>query len=263
MANKEHLNILEQGVEVWNQWRMENPEIRPDLTKAKLDRLDLSGINLNNTHLRQASLEEANLTEAILIRANFSAVSLYKAHLDEANLLGANFLSATLYGANLRRTNLRFAQIIRANLQDVDFNEAEIGYTIFGDVDLSVARKLETIYHFGPSHIDTHTLYRSHGTIPTIFLQKAGVQDEFIRYLDRIKTPKCQYTEQMLEEWINSGGRKAQTLAKRIGHLENQKAVMGIKVDFQIVEDLDRAKTDLKDTQKQIKGWKQLKDVYY
>ena len=36
MANPEHLAILIQGVEVWNRWREENPEIRPDLREGGL-----------------------------------------------------------------------------------------------------------------------------------------------------------------------------------------------------------------------------------
>ena len=31
MANPEHLEILKQGVDVWNRWREENPEVKPDL----------------------------------------------------------------------------------------------------------------------------------------------------------------------------------------------------------------------------------------
>ena len=27
MANKQHLNLLMQGVDTWNQWRKNNPEI--------------------------------------------------------------------------------------------------------------------------------------------------------------------------------------------------------------------------------------------
>ena len=31
MANPEHLAILKRGVEVWNEWREDHPETRPDL----------------------------------------------------------------------------------------------------------------------------------------------------------------------------------------------------------------------------------------
>ena len=34
MANQEHLNIFCQGVDIWNQWRVDNPNIKPDLSHA-------------------------------------------------------------------------------------------------------------------------------------------------------------------------------------------------------------------------------------
>lgn len=36
MANQEHLDILKQGVEAWNQWRKDHPAINPDLREADL-----------------------------------------------------------------------------------------------------------------------------------------------------------------------------------------------------------------------------------
>jgi hypothetical protein len=36
MANQEHLAILKKGVDVWNAWRKEHPEVLPDLSGAKL-----------------------------------------------------------------------------------------------------------------------------------------------------------------------------------------------------------------------------------
>jgi hypothetical protein len=36
MANQEHLEILHQGVEIWNKWREEKPDIVPDLSGAEL-----------------------------------------------------------------------------------------------------------------------------------------------------------------------------------------------------------------------------------
>ena len=34
MANPEHVEILKEGVEAWNQWRKDNPGVRPDLRGA-------------------------------------------------------------------------------------------------------------------------------------------------------------------------------------------------------------------------------------
>jgi hypothetical protein len=46
MANKEHLKIIEQGDTTWNEWRQENPHLRPSLNGAKLRCADLREINL-------------------------------------------------------------------------------------------------------------------------------------------------------------------------------------------------------------------------
>jgi hypothetical protein len=41
MANEEHLKILRQGVAAWNEWRRENPELRPDLSGADLNKANV------------------------------------------------------------------------------------------------------------------------------------------------------------------------------------------------------------------------------
>ncbi len=69
MANEEHVKILKQGVEVWNKWREENRDVRPDLIRADLFRADLNGADLIDADLRGAGLKEAGLKEADLKEA--------------------------------------------------------------------------------------------------------------------------------------------------------------------------------------------------
>ena len=45
MANEEHLKILKQGVEAWNSWRAENPDVVPDLEEADFSQVDLTADN--------------------------------------------------------------------------------------------------------------------------------------------------------------------------------------------------------------------------
>jgi uncharacterized protein YjbI with pentapeptide repeats len=59
MANPEHLAILKQGVEVWNRWRSEKPQLKPDLTGAELSRMNLDFVDFTTTNLNEASLYEA------------------------------------------------------------------------------------------------------------------------------------------------------------------------------------------------------------
>ena len=64
MANQEHLDLLKQGVEIWNQWRQENATIRPDLSEAPLAKIDLGifqklGIHSGMSKLRSNSLHRS------------------------------------------------------------------------------------------------------------------------------------------------------------------------------------------------------------
>jgi hypothetical protein len=41
MTNPEHLEILRQGAKVWNKWRNEHVSVRPILSGANLDGVDI------------------------------------------------------------------------------------------------------------------------------------------------------------------------------------------------------------------------------
>lgn len=77
MANPEHIGILEQGLDVWNAWRKENPNVRPNLYRANLRGADLRGADLEEVILNEADLRRAILKGANLKRANI--------HLDNLN----------------------------------------------------------------------------------------------------------------------------------------------------------------------------------
>ena len=58
MANEEQLRILKkEGVEVWNKWREDNPDVEIDLSGANLlaylRKADLKGANLEPLTLKQ------------------------------------------------------------------------------------------------------------------------------------------------------------------------------------------------------------------
>ena len=56
MANQQHLDILRQGVEVWNEWLENSSDIKSlgetDLSNADLRETNLSRIILNGVNLR-------------------------------------------------------------------------------------------------------------------------------------------------------------------------------------------------------------------
>lgn len=178
MANEEHLKILKQGVEVWNKWREDNPDIRPDLIGG-----DLTGGNLVGANLTEADFTRANLTGADLSYANLRDADLNGANLSRAYLGGVVLWGANLSGANLRRANLSGANLRSATLMRANLMDAVVCFTSFGNIDLSLTNGLDNVRHNGPSTIGIDTLYKSGGKIPVEFLRGCGVPEEFITHI--------------------------------------------------------------------------------
>jgi uncharacterized protein YjbI with pentapeptide repeats len=124
VAKPEHLELLRQGVEVWNKWRSKSPSVRPDLFEADLSEVNLSG---------------ADLSEAILGRANLSGADLSRADLNGATLIRATLARANLKGANLSGAKLNGAIFIGANLSRANLSGATLNYATLGSADLSGA----------------------------------------------------------------------------------------------------------------------------
>jgi hypothetical protein len=193
MANQQHLDMLKQGQGIWNKWRNEHPDIRPDLSgadlsDANLKEADLSGAILYLANLSLANLSLANLSLADLSRAGLRGAKLHSTVLDATNLSDANLSDADLDGAVLYAANLSRANLIRANLSG-----AVVGQTIFGNVDLGTVKGLVTVRHFSPSSIGIDTIYRSQGKIPEAFLRGAGIDDTFITYIRSLVGKTIEY----------------------------------------------------------------------
>jgi uncharacterized protein YjbI with pentapeptide repeats len=159
VANLEHLAKLQEGVEPWNQWRKQNPEVKPDLWGAplsgadlrevKLGFADLTGAYLNNANLSGADLWgavliEARLSGADLREANLSLADLSRADLNNVNLTwadlnGAVLIEARLFGADLSRANLFGANLTAADLSKTSLSAADLTAAILTGADLSAA----------------------------------------------------------------------------------------------------------------------------
>lgn len=222
MANLEHLEILRQGVKVWNEWRKANPTIKPDFYQS-----ELPGINLSEAQLYRADFAFANLTGARFYRANlggagFAASQLSNADLSKAHLDGASFVKAIMVGVDLSETELNRADFSGANitnavfkgafltgaifreaqlnlevnnitgwrkilpdainLTSADFTNARMGWATFNNVDLSEVIGLETVSHYGPSVISIDTLSKSRANISEVFLRGCGIPENFITF---------------------------------------------------------------------------------
>jgi uncharacterized protein YjbI with pentapeptide repeats len=137
MADPEHVDRIQSGVQGWNRWRRSHPSIRPDLSQLKLGNgrrlleADLAGINLAGASLRATTLVRANLVGANPSRSDLSGANLAGAKLQGARLAGAtlggtDFFQADLTSVDLRGTDLRDVDLFRALLRKAKLGGARI-----------------------------------------------------------------------------------------------------------------------------------------
>ena len=89
MPEDKHVAMLARGATVWNAWRAEHDEA-PDLSRAALRGLDLTGFDLSRADLRSADIRGTKLCGADLSGARLEAANFFKAELDGADLAGAH-----------------------------------------------------------------------------------------------------------------------------------------------------------------------------
>lgn len=145
MPNREHVKILNGGVDAWNDWRKNNLKTDPDSKKGsfyeqivpdtpppavvrlrvweipvirvrdtdfeRMDVCDLRGADLTRADLTRGRLSRMDLHGATLRDADLQGADLTKAKLSKADLSGANFSGANLTHANLSEANLSGANL--------------------------------------------------------------------------------------------------------------------------------------------------------
>src|SRR5262245_45378214 len=147
MANDEHVAMLRRDGKAWNAWRRENPDIRPDLSRAGFIEEHFGGVNpsgailnraiLNDANLSGADLKGAEILYATLTRANLSGANLSGADLEEAHLVIAKLIGANLNGAYLHRAYLDRSDLSGASLIGADLRAAILIDTNFSGADLT------------------------------------------------------------------------------------------------------------------------------
>ena len=130
MANPEHVKILKNGVETWNRWRSQNPDIRPDLREIDLHDTNLYGTDidpfLSHINLQDAVMYNSNLRGANLTRASLQGIDLRKSDLRKVNLQEATLDRSKLMSADLRSADLSGAMILGANLKEINLDGAKL-----------------------------------------------------------------------------------------------------------------------------------------
>lgn len=142
MANQKHVDILKQGVQVWNKWR----EKRQNSWRATS--------HLPFEDLSDADLRGANLSGAYLTRADLTGANLVGASLIDTNLANANLTGCHIFGISAWNVNLEGA--VQEDLIFTENGEPETEITVD---NLEVAQFLYLLQNNSKLHnvIDTIT----------------------------------------------------------------------------------------------------------
>ena len=104
MADPKQVDLLRQGVEVWNQYAQTVDKI--DLSWANLEGLDLPRADLRRADLWGANLNQANLMLAFLDEADLRGAQLFGVDLSDAFLQGADCRTVVTFEGERRITIL-------------------------------------------------------------------------------------------------------------------------------------------------------------
>lgn len=134
MANQDHVDLIREGVDSWNEWRGSNPETRPDLSGAELKGIELGGASLSGANLSLADLSLSDLR-----RTDLSGADLTGTELVLADLSGANLNVAYASRSHCQRADFRRADLTLANFSEANLTEANLAGTILSEADVSRA----------------------------------------------------------------------------------------------------------------------------
>ncbi|WP_147819597.1 pentapeptide repeat-containing protein [Salidesulfovibrio onnuriiensis] len=172
MANPEHVKILlEGGVEGWNRWRKENPEVEPNLESFSFQKIDKALVTpllerekscvgeLIGLDLQNAILYDANFNKMSLINVDFSNSYMRYAQLNQSSLWGcvfnetdltmsnwsgcvahvSNFNKSKLNNVHMRRGAFIKCDFHNASLVEADFTSSILTSSEFNESNMAAA----------------------------------------------------------------------------------------------------------------------------
>ena len=136
----DHLARLNEGVETWNRWRTDQPDVHPDLRNARLEEAKLAGIDLHNARLQDANFCGADLDGANLSGARIERTLFNNAHFGAADLRGVSGFVARFIECDLRACRLGGGGLFDAMMWDADLRGCDLRHINFAGAQFHRAR---------------------------------------------------------------------------------------------------------------------------
>jgi uncharacterized protein YjbI with pentapeptide repeats len=182
VSKADQIALLQAGPALWNKWRQDNPELRPNLQKSDFSYSDLRGADLSNANLREADFLGADLSGANLSGADLSLTRLVGTNFEGANLSNCIIHGISAWNVNLKgavQTNLTITRPKEATITIDDLEVAQFVYLLINNtklrevIDTITSKVVLILGRFTPERkavLDAlREVLRRHNYLPVLF----------------------------------------------------------------------------------------------
>ena len=131
MANKEHLEILECGVDFWNKWKKKSGNLVANLTNTEFESKDFEHFDFSNTDFTSSSFNdsrflEADFSNSILKETSFLDCHFKKNSFKSAILESSLIVFSTLASCDFLKSDCSYSRILNSKFTKCTFNNTKL-----------------------------------------------------------------------------------------------------------------------------------------
>lgn len=130
-------------IDDFRDWKSEEAKCRIVGNIKRLNKNNVTNINLSECFLKKVRLTDVNFQKSYLYRANFQGAILLRANFQKSDSKEVLFKGAELFFANFQEANLQAANFQGAILFGVNFQEADLRWKDFPEPSLGGACRQE------------------------------------------------------------------------------------------------------------------------
>jgi len=145
MPNSNHIQLLDEGKDRFNSYRVANPTEVIDFREAELVDRDFSGFNLTNVdftdaRLARSSLSNVDISRSRFVKCSLEGTSFQKARAEETLFSQVSFHSVNLAGIRAKKARFLNVDFSGGGLPNANLEEAVIENCRLNDCNLYYCR---------------------------------------------------------------------------------------------------------------------------
>ena len=147
MADPQHIEMVKNGADAWNEWRRSSPDIAPNLrsidfekefrtSNAGYDLPEFHGYNFANADLHMVTLRNCGFTECVFDNAGINFSDLCFANFTDCSFRGVGMRVSRIGSANFWNCVFDGSDLSYCSAQETGFSSSKITNCIFDNMSL-------------------------------------------------------------------------------------------------------------------------------